>query len=126
MKSFLPPVLTLCALLAFSVWNCQTITAHTTRWAGQIEEASTLAQAEDWPSVQDAIAESYQDWSQSQTYLHIVEKHDAVDDAEAMYRRLAAFAEAEEPSEFQAEAADLIDQLRLLAEQERFTIENIL
>lgn len=126
MKSFLPPILALLGLLAFSVWNCQAITAHTTRWAGQIEEASTLAQEKDWPAVQEAISESYQDWSRSQAYLHIVEKHDAVDDAEAMYRRLAAFAEEEEPSEFQAEAADLIDQLHLLAEQERFTVENVL
>jgi len=126
MKSFVPPILALCGLLAFSVWNCQTITAHTDRWAGQVEEAADLAQAEDWPAVRQAVSQGYRDWSQSQTYLHIVEKHDAVDDAEAMYRRLSAFAQAEEPSEFQAEAADLIDQLRLLAEQERFSIENIL
>ncbi len=108
------------------MWNCQTITARTDRWAGQVEEAASLAQSEDWPAVRESIEASYQDWSQSQTYLHIVENHDAVDDAEAMYRRLAAFAQAEEPSEFQAEAADLMDQLRLLAEQERFSIENIL
>jgi len=122
----LPPILALFALLAFSIWNCQTITAHTDRWAGQIAEAADLAQAEDWPAVREAVQTGYQDWSRSQTYLHIVEKHDAVDDAEAMYRRLDAFAQAEEPSEFQAEAADLTDQLRLLAEQERFSIENIL
>ncbi len=108
------------------MWNCQTITAHTDRWTGQVEEAASLAEAEDWSAVREAVSEGYRDWSQSQTYLHIVENHDAVDDAEAMYRRLAAFAEAEEPSEFQAEAADLTDQLHLLAEQERFSIENIL
>ena len=49
-----------------------------------------------------------------------------MDDAEAMYRRCAAFAAAEEPSEFRAELADLDDQLRLLAEMERFSIKNVL
>ena len=41
-------------------------------------------------------------------------------------RRCAAFAAAEEPSELRAEMADLDDQLRLLAEMERFSIKNVL
>ena len=49
-----------------------------------------------------------------------------MDDAEAMYRRAKAFAGAREPSEFQAELADLMDQLRLLAEMETGSIRNIL
>ena len=53
-------------------------------------------------------------------------EHDAVDDAEAMYRRAMAFAAAEEPSEFRAEIADLSDQLRLLSEMEQCSIKNIL
>ncbi len=126
MKAFLPPVLTLCALLAFALWNSSAIDRHTARWAEQVADAALLAQAEDWDAAARSLDDAYQDWSSCQTYLHIVEDHDVVDDAEAMYRRAAAFAQAREPSEFQAETADLQDQLRLLAEQERFSIKNIL
>ena len=73
-----------------------------------------------------ALWESYDDWSRSQTYLHIVSHHDAVDDAEAMYRRAIAFGETEELSEFHAELSDLRDQLRLIAEMEALNIRNVL
>ena len=74
----------------------------------------------------DALAKSYEDWSERQVFLHIVSEHEAVDDAEAMYRRAMAFAEEQESSEFRAELADLQDQLRLLAEMERFSLKNVL
>ena len=65
-------------------------------------------------------------WTGRQTYLHIVTEHDAVDDAEAMYRRAQAFAAVREAAEFQAELTDLRDQLRLLSEMEACSIRNIL
>ena len=74
----------------------------------------------------EVLTESYADWSGRQTYLHIVTEHDAINDAEAMYRRALAFAATRESTEFRAELADLRDQLRLLAEMERFNIKNIL
>ena len=89
-------------------------------------QADALAHSGDWAAAAAALAESYADWSGSQTYLHIVTEHDAVDDAEAMYRRAMAFAAAREDSEFRAELADLTDQLRLLAEMETGSIRNIL
>ena len=126
MKAFLPPLLILCGILAFSAWNCQAMTAHTERWSAQLEDAAALAENEDWSAAAERLERSYQDWDSHQTYLHIVEKHDAVDDAEAMYRRAAAFLKTRETSELQAELADLRDQLRLLVEMERFSIKNIL
>lgn len=53
------------------------------------------------------LVDSYKDWSAHQTYLHIVSEHEAVDDAETMYRRAMAFAAAREPNEFRAELSDL-------------------
>ena len=78
------------------------------------------------PTTGDTLAGSYDDWSESQTYLHIVARHDTVDDAEAMYRRALAFAATRELTEFRAEISDLRDQLRLLAETERLDIKNVL
>ena len=98
------PAAVLGLLLAFSLWNSFAMSAHVQRWQSQVDEAIRLAQ----------------------TYLHTVTQHDAVDDAGAMYHRAMAFAACQEDSEFQAEAAGLRDQLRLLAEMEQFSVKNIL
>ena len=125
-RPWLMPLAVLTAILAFCLWNSAAMTSHTDRWRAQLAQAEKLAQAENFSGAAAALADSYRDWSRRQTYLHIVTEHDAVDDAEAMYRRAAAFAAAQEASELQAELADLDDQLRLLAEMERFSIKNVL
>ena len=104
----------------------ETVIPYYHRFLAQYPTVAALAQAEDWPEAVNALTASYEDWSDHQTYLHIVSQHDAVDDAEAMYHRCLAFAAAKEDSEFRAELADLRAQLALLAEMERPTVRNIL
>ena len=125
-KDMLPPVGVLAVILAFALWNSAVITGHTQRWRDQLQQAEALALDEDWQAAGYALAKSYEDWSERQVFLHIVSEHEAVDDAEAMYRRAMAFAAEQESSEFRAELADLQDQLRLLAEMERFSLKNVL
>ena len=126
MRGTLPPLILLAGLLAFALWNGGRITDSTARWRAQLQQADALAQSGSWDSSAAALAESHADWNKSQTYLHVVSQHSAVDEAEAMYRRCQAFAAARELSEFQAELAGLREQLRLLAEMEQFSIRNIL
>lgn len=125
MKKLIPAAV-LAAILALSLWNGAAMAADTARWRAQLEQVNTLIDTESWSAIEQLLAESYADWSARQTYLHIVTEHDAVDDAESMYRRCMAFAAAREPSELRAETADLRDQLRLLAEMEQFSLGNIL
>lgn len=125
-KDMLPPAGVLAVILAFALWNSAVITGHTQRWRDQLQQAEALALDENWQAAGDALAKSYEDWSERQIFLHIVSEHEAVDDAEAMYRRAMAFAAEQESSEFRAELADLQDQLRLLAEMERFSLKNVL
>ena len=112
----------LAAILVFSLWNSSYMTASTVRWREQLQQADAQAQSEAWTEAVDTLAGSYDDWSESQTYLHIVARHDTV----AMYRRALAFAATRELTEFRAEISDLRDQLRLLAETERLDIKNVL
>ena len=126
MKRCLPPLAVLAAILVLSLWNGRVMERRTSRWQAQLQQVRELAVAERWQAAEAALTDSYSDWSRSQTYLHIFTEHDAVDDAEAMYRRAMAFALEQESSEFRAELADLQDQLRLLAEMERFSLKNIL
>lgn len=126
MRGILPPLALLAGLLAFALWNGGQITGDAARWRAQLQQADALAQSEDWAGAVAALSESHGDWTERQTYLHIVSQHSAVDEVEAMYRRCQAFAAAQELSEFRAELAGLREQLRLLAEMERFSIRNIL
>ena len=119
-RMLLPPIFVLAALLAFSLWNIRHMEGETGRWREQLQASDRLALSGEWAEALDALWESYDDWSHSQTYLHIVSHHDAVDDAEA------AFGETEELSEFHAELSDLRDQLRLIAEMEALNIRNVL
>ena len=123
---YLFPLALLGLLFALSLWNGQVMTALANRLEAPVQHASQLAAEDAWENAAAALAEGYRDWSGCQTYLHIVLEHDAVDDAEAMYRRAAAFAATREITEFQAETADLCAQLRLLAEMEQCSVKNVL
>ena len=90
---------------------------------GAVEQS---AQREDWSGASSALSRSYDGWAARQTYLHIVAEHDAVDSADALYRRCAAFIAAQDGAELSSELAGLSHQLGLLAEMERFSIKNIL
>lgn len=125
-RTLLLPLCVLAALLTFSLWNIRQLASETDRWRAQLQQADALALSGEWAEALDALWESYDDWSHSQTYLHIVTHHDAVDDAEAMYRRAIAFAETEELTEFHAETANLRDQLRLILGRETLSLRNIL
>lgn len=125
-RMLLMPLCVLAVLLAFSLWNIRCMKTETDRWRGQLQQADALALSGEWAETLDALWESYDDWSHRQTYLHIVSHHDAVDDAETMYRRAIAFAETEELTEFHAEVADLQDQLRLILAREQLNLRNIL
>ena len=126
MKAYALPAAILAGILSFALWNGANMTDLTVRWLDQLQQVDALAQSEDWTGALEALSDSYDDWSEHQTYLHIVAEHDTVDDAEAMYRRAMAFAATRELTEFRAELSDLRDQLRLLTEMERLDIKNVL
>lgn len=126
LRPYLGPSLVLVVILAFSLWTCVHMTQETNRWRAQINQSDALAQAQRWDDALVALNTCYESWSTRQTFLRIVFEHRTVDDAEGMFRRAMAFAAIQELSEFRAELADLSDQLRALAEMERFHIKNIL
>ena len=126
MKHFFPPLAVLAAILALSLWNARVMERQTSRLRTQLLQSQRLAAAEDWQGAENTLSDSYEDWTGRQTYLHIVEPHAAVEEAEAMFRRSFAFAAAREDAEFRAETAGLLAQLRVLAEMESLRIGNIL
>ena len=126
MKGIFAPLALLAAVLGFALWNGEAMTAETRQLRQQLLETDRLILSEDWPAVREALEESYGEWRRWQGYLHVVAQHAAAGEAEALYVRALALAEAEEAGELRAETAELRERLRLLAEMERFSIQNIL
>jgi len=125
-RAYLPPLAVLAAIVLISLWNIRVIEHKTAQLQIPLQYADALARMENWAAAEAALAESYQDWTGCQTYLHIVTHHDTVDTAEALYRRTQAFAQEQDLAEFRAALSDLIAQLQLLAEAERGNANNIL
>ena len=126
MRSVLPPILLLLALIGFSLWNGSSVSREMDGCSAAVEHARTAAADGDWSAAEGALRRGYDRWQSRQTYLHIVEPHAAVEEAEVMFRRAFAFAAVREDAEFQAETAGLLAQLRVLAEMEQLRIGNIL
>lgn len=126
MKAYLLSVLTLLAVLSLALWNNASMTERTQRWQSQLDRVESLGESGAWEEADTALQESYDDWSASQTYLHIVSHHDVLDEAEAMYRRTAVFIRLREEDSLLEELTDLRHQLRLLAEMEQLSIKNVL
>ena len=125
-KSLLHPIFILLVLFGFSLWNSYHIQKNAAYWSKTLQQAVSYVQSENWTSAQKALHQSYKDWSHAQTYLHIVLEQVGIAAADAMFRRPLAFAETQDTQELQAELADLIDQLNLLAETERLSLKNVL
>ena len=125
-KDYFIPLGILSVILGFACWNSMAIEKNTARWSDQLQQAAQMIPSENWEAIDHILQNSYDDWQSRQAYLHIVLEHDAIDDANAMYRRAFAFIDAKEPKELQAELADLQDQLRLLTEMEQLSLKNIL
>jgi len=125
-KHYLVPIAILTAVFGFALWNSAKIQKSTTRWSEQLQQAVQLIPSENWAAIEHTLQISYDGWCSAEPYLRIVLEHGPIDDADAMYRRAFAFTEAQEPKELHAELADLQDQLGLLGETERLSLENIL
>lgn len=126
MKKLALPASALLLLFLLSAVNGIVLSRRVEHWQHQLSQAEYWADQSQWDQTIAALEESYQDWQHAQGYLHVVLDHTAVDDAEAMYHRARAFALAEEPSEFHAEIAHLHAQLTMMANMERFSLQNIL
>ena len=125
-NSLFTPIFVLVLTFSFTLWNSFHVQKNTAYWSETLQQAVMYVQSENWISAQDTMNQSYEDWNRKQTYLHIVLEHDAIDDADAMFRRAFAFVKTQDSQELQAELADLIDQLNLLAETERLSLKNVL
>ena len=126
MKRLWFPLTILALLTALALGNGAVVDGYVKTWISGTEQAEEAALAEDWETAQGALESVYRQWDQRQTFLHIVETHDALNETECSLQRAMACAQLQDKEEFLCEVRTLRSQFRLLAEMELVNIRNIL
>ena len=126
MKFFAIPAAVLGLLLALSLWNGRHLARQCGDWDAQLAAIDAPAAQEDWETAEARLESLYTDWRQADLWLRITAEHDALDDAEGLFRRALVLAEEEDSVEFRSHIADLRSQLQLLAELEQVRLKNVL
>lgn len=126
MKRLLAPLLTLLLLAALSLGCAARVEGITALCCSELDSAAALAAAERWEAGCAALARAQAHFSENEGFLHAVIKHDDIDEAAALFAEAASFGAEKNAAQFSACAAKLRSQLRLMAEEEALTLENIL
>ena len=90
------------------------------------EETGEAARQEDWGEAADRLERAYEDWDSSQTFFHTIMEHDELDKAEDLFAGAFAVCREEDGADFHTLLAQLVNQLRLLAETQNGGIKNVL
>ena len=126
MKIFAIPAAVLGLLLALSLWSGRYLTRQCGSWDAQLAAIDAPAAQEDWETAEARLESLYTDWRQADLWLRITAEHDALDDAEGLFRRALVLAEEEDSVEFRAHIADLRSALQRLCEMAQLRWENVL
>ena len=126
MKAFYIPVGLLAVILGFSLWSGRYVELRTQHWNTLLEEIDGLAGQEAWEQAGQKLEEAYADWNGSQTFFHTIMDHNELDEAEELFAGAFAVCREEDGADFHTLLSQLMSQLRLLAEMERFSLRNIL
>ena len=126
MKAFYIPMGLLLVILGFSLWTGRYVEQHTERWNAMLEEIEDLARNEAWAEAEVRLETAYADWDASQTFFHTIMEHDELDKAEDLFAGAFAVCREEDGADFHTLLAQLINQLRLLAETQNGGVKNVL
>lgn len=125
MKTLYLPAAVLAAILACSLWAGRFLEVRTEHWSELLSSASQAAEAEEWSQAGEVLRQAYEDWSRDQTFLHTILEHDALDEAEQLFAAAMAACRQEDGEEALIQLAQLRSSLRLLAETQGASIQNI-
>ena len=126
MKFFVISAAVLTLLLGASLWNAATMEAAIAPWCDAVAEAQLRAERADWDGAERVVAETQRAWDARRVYFHIVTAHDELEAADALFAAAACFAQEHDAAEFRSSAAQLIVQLRVVAEMQQLSLRNVL
>ena len=126
MKYLIAPAAVLSLLLGLSLWNAAAVDEAVTPWCVALSEAQTSAEREDWDGAVRIVEAARKEWDSRRVYFHIVTAHDELEAADTLFAEAKSFAAERDGAEFRACTAQLIVQLRVVAEMQRLTLKNVL
>lgn len=126
MKALYLPALILSLLLGLSLWTGSYVSRRAEEWSRYLEEADRLAQLEQWDLAKAQIDAGYERWSDRQALFHIIMEHRELDEAEVLFAAAYAACDQQDVPDFHAALAQLLTQIRLLAETQQVSLQNIL
>lgn len=126
MKYWLLPLLILISLFSLSLVGSRAVQHSTDICLETLEKAAASATQENWDEVSLATQSAYNWWLSHQTYLHIVCHRDTLNGIDSLFQRCKILALDGDLPEFHANIAELMAQLRSLADMESFSIKHVL
>lgn len=116
----------LALLLAGSLLNARYIQSLSAGMTEQLEQAQAQAERDNWDQAGDLTRQAFSDWQEHRFYLHAVMRHADTDQILRSFQSVLQYLDLHEMDQYAAANVDLAAQLRLLAEMELPTLENVL
>lgn len=116
----------LCLILILSFATANWCDNLTSSYIQRLEYAQTLTEESHWQEASQITQEVYEHWQSQSFPLYILLRHSDLDKILISFQSVSQYLEQEDQEPYRANNAQLIAQLKLLAEMEQFSLENIL
>ena len=126
MKRLLASAAILSLLLGGSLYNAWYAQSLSDGLAVRLEWAQELARQSQWDQAAHLTRQVYQDWQSHHFYLHTVMRHSDTDQILRSFQCILQYLDIRELDQYTAANADLVSQIRLLAEMEQASLVNVL
>lgn len=114
-------------LLFFACHSTATWTESlTTDYISQLEQAQELIANQQWQEASELTDQVFQHWESQSFPLYVLLRHSDLDKILICFQSVSQYLEQEDEEPYVANNAQLIAQLKLLAEMEALSLKNIL
>lgn len=113
-------------MVALSLWHVSTLGNLTGALNEELRRAESLAERGDWAAAAQVTQAASERWNGRSFYLHTTLDHKTADDIAVSFAETLEFLQWQEAGEYSAANARLMEQLRLLGEMEKPSLENLL
>lgn len=113
-------------LVGLSLWHVATMGKLTEELWDALAQAEEQAERGDWEEAVRLTEQAKKRWKDRDFYLHVTLQHKAMDEVRVGFAEVEEFLQNRESGEYSAANARLMNQLALLGEAEKLTLENLL
>lgn len=126
MKRFWISVTILSVTFALSLGNGWLLQHWTEQMTALLEQAQSLAEEEQWEQADALTGDAMELWKQKEGYLYVVLRHTEADAVVQQFREVQELLQWGEEAEYTSANARLVEDIKLLAEMESFSLKNLL